>query len=116
MNPELKQQKLFLYSQPTFYAKKLEELRNTEKIVVWLLHHNSHLRNCDNCLIKAYELQVDKYDGTLSHEVISKLTPKESITRCRRKLNEIGLFLPTANVSKLRSVAQESVKDWSVEA
>jgi len=115
MNPQLKQQKLFLYTQPTFYQKKLEELRNTEKCVAWLLHHNAHLRNCDKCLVKAFEIQVDKYDGNLNREVIHRLTPKESITRCRRKLNEIGLFLPTEDtVMELRNVAEHVVREWSL--
>ena len=50
------------------YLAKIEELETTAEKVCWLLSRNEHLRNCDKCLIKAYEQQVDNYDGTLNYD------------------------------------------------
>jgi hypothetical protein len=110
-----KEQKIFYYNQEAIYKRKIEEFETAEEKVAWLLHNNSHLRNCDKCLIKAYELQVDRYNGSLDSEEIHRLTSSETIRRVRQKLNELGLFLPTdGNVVERRKVCEKAVKDWSL--
>jgi hypothetical protein len=107
-------EKKFYYSQEAIYQKKLDEMQTCEEKVAYLMHRNAHLRECDRCLLKAYELQVDNYDGSLDKSIIHKLTPKESITRARRKLQELGILLPIDDdVVEARHIAAEAMKDWS---
>jgi hypothetical protein len=110
-----KQQKIFYYTHHKIYSKKLNELHTTEEKVIKLLKENPHYRNCDKCLIMAFWFLVDGYNMQLDARTIHKLTPAETITRCRRYIqNDLFLFLPTDDeVKERREISQEAVREWS---
>jgi len=111
-----KQEKIFYYSQSGIYKKKLLELENTEQKVIWLLKYYPHLRDCDLCLIKYFHCQVDQWQGGLLKEDIHSLTPEETITRCRRYIqNTLGLYLPTQEeVIEARKINEVAVRNWAI--
>ena len=110
-------EKLFYYSQPGIYKKKIEELSECEEKVVWLFAKFPHLRDCDKCLLFEYWKCVDDFYPQFlrDKEIIHKLTPAETITRIRRYIqNDLGLFLPTdSDVIKAREISELAVSDWA---
>jgi hypothetical protein len=109
-----KEHKLFYYTMPGIYAKKIIELETCEERTAWLLQKNEHLRNCDKCLLIYYWKHVDNLDN-ISRENIHAMTSAESITRARRILqNNLGLFLPTdAEVVRSRAINEVAVMEWA---
>ena len=110
------QQNLFYFTAPGIYSKKIQELKTCLEKVAWLLKNNSHLRNCDRCLTKSYQHHVDGYRQETDKQTIHSLTPEESITRARRKIqNDYGLWLPTERkVIEARKINQFAVRDWAI--
>jgi hypothetical protein len=108
-------EKIFFYSQRTIYDRKIDEFDNSEIRVAWLLFHYVHLRNCDKCLIHYYWSFVDGLKE-IDSSTIHGLTPAETITRCRRHIqNDLGFFLPSEqDVIDARSISQDAVRDWVV--
>lgn len=116
-------QKKFYYSQPGLYEKKIEELREVEETVVWLLEKHVHARDCDKCLIWLYWALKDDISITpiktaavyIDTTVIHRLTSPGTITRCRRKIqNDLGMFLPTdEEVREGRNITEQAYKDWA---
>lgn len=118
MTKRNREQKLFYYNMPGLYEKKIQELDAVETKVVWLLHHDIHLRNCDKCLIFNYWQNVDGLNTTdeiINESIIHSLTSSESIRRCRQFVqNELGLFLPTdENVIVARNISKDAVQHWT---
>lgn len=75
--------------------------KRTAKVVGYILAHNQLARDSDNELI----IECLQLEGANLNEwqknVIRKLT-FESITRCRRKLQEEGKYMPSDPVAKRR--------------
>jgi hypothetical protein len=67
-------------------------LNTIQQRVFDLLQQNEAARNSDNILIYLY---WRTYDSCVSLEDMVYATPPEDIRRCRQKLNERQLFLPT---------------------
>jgi hypothetical protein len=103
------------YLMPEIYQKKIIELENVEERVVWLLNRKEHLRNCDKCLIFYYWKHVDGLNN-IGYDTIHALTTAETITRCRRHVqNDLALFLPTeVDVITARSICEDAVRDWAI--
>jgi hypothetical protein len=108
-----KQEKIFYYTMPGLYAKKILELETCAERVCWLLEKNEHLRNCDKCLIIYYWKHVDALDN-VSKDNIHSLTPSESIRRVRQHIqNDLGLWPPTEEkVLLARKINESAVQDW----
>ena len=112
-----KEEKIFLYSQAKIFESKVRELENVEEQVVWLLHHYPKTRNSDLILLFKFWNFVEKlHCSDLGDSFILTLTPAETITRCRRHIqNDLGLFLPThESVIEVRNICQEAVRSWAI--
>jgi len=109
------QQKIFYYSQDGLYKRKLEELENAEEKVAYILHHNVKSRNSDTELILLYWQSEGLYVNDFEM-YYSNITPAETITRCRRHIqNDLNLYLPTdEEVIRARSISAEAVKEWAL--
>jgi len=118
-----KEEKVFYYTRPGLYLKKIEKLNDCEEKVVLLLAKSEHLRNCDKCLIFAYWKEADRFhmftkwflDESVLIEKIHTLTPAETITRVRRYIqNDLNLWLPTEkDVIESREINKDAVKEWA---
>jgi len=112
-------QKIFYYTHPKLYQMMISSLKKTEEKVIWILKHFPETRNSDNLLLFMYWDKCDGLDADnfLDEAVITKLTPSESITRCRRNIqNTYGMFLPTEeSVLEEREIKQEAVRDWAIQ-
>lgn len=110
-----KQQKLMLYTRHHFYNKILSDMDQLEEKVCWLLAKHEHLRNCDNCLILKIWKDVDNWNGLPYEQEVHRLTSSDSITRVRRKLQEMGLWIPTdEDVIKARRIKESAIRDWAI--
>jgi len=114
--PTLKQ-KQFKYSQPSFYLKTIEELKDAEERVAWLLKGNEHLRNCDICLVFEFWKAVDRLGPCeFDHqETRHDLTMFETIRRVRQHIqNDIHIWPPTdEQVIEKRGIKQDAFRDWA---
>lgn len=112
-----KEQKIFYYSQPGIYRRKIMELETAEERVCWLFKNHEHLRNCTKCLIFHYWFLVDNLSSIteLSPELLHQVTPAETITRAARHIqNDLGLWLPTdENELEARRINEFAVKEWA---
>jgi len=112
------EEKIFFYSMPRLYEKKIEELKTVEERVVWVLKHHPDTRNSDKLLLLTYWVVVDKIARVPLDEIdISKITNFDTIRRCRQLIqNTLNLFIPTdEEVLYTRRVNQVAVKDYVVE-
>lgn len=108
------QEKVFYYTSKV-YHQKWEQMATTMDKVAFLLNDIEHLRNCDKCLIRVYHRKADNYHGEIDQDIIHGLTPEESITRARRQIQAMGMFLPTdEGILKARRLCELAVKDWSI--
>jgi len=116
MAKRTKKEKIFYYSMPGLYLRKIEELEIVEEKICWLFYKFPYLRNNDNLLIFKYWQMNDNYNGELDDKIIADLTSPESIRRCRQKIqNVLGLFLPTdPKVINARKICEEAVRDWAI--
>jgi len=66
----------------------------------------------DDDKLKVFKLW---YMGDLDQKAIHLLTTPETITRCRRIIqNDLGLFLPSnEHTIETRNICKEAVKQWS---
>ncbi len=72
-----------------------EKLTRITDRIKWILEHYPSARNSDTLLEFVYLRIFEGIDiPYISWERLSQIS-MESITRCRRKLNEKGLYLPT---------------------
>jgi len=119
-------EKAYELNAPKIFANKIEELNTVRDKVAWLIRRNHHLADCDKCLLKAYEIQVDGYDGQLDSKIIHALTPSESVRRCRQKLqelarkvqnqpNNLNWLLPSDVVDEARQICEGAVRTWCKE-
>ena len=113
-----REEKLFYYSQPGLYNKKIEELETAEEQVLHLLKHDPELRNDDTLLLFAYWRQIDGYKGELDQETLKGLTNFETIRRVRQKIqNEYYKFLPTKeDIIESRKICQKAIEAWTRES
>jgi len=110
-----KQEKIFYYTQPGFFKKKLDEFNQAEEKVTWLLGKYEELRNSDKLLLFYYWRLINNYQGELEDNDILNLTPGETITRVRRYIqNDLNLFLPTdEDVIRAREISALAVSEWA---
>ena len=110
------QEKIFYYTHPGIYQKKLQELTTTEEKVAVLLKQHEALRNSDKLLTFYYWILVDGYKGELDNKAILSLTPAESIRRVRQFIQSpegLNMFLPTdPEVIQARNITKNAVGDW----
>jgi hypothetical protein len=89
-------------------TRKLNEVINN---VSGVLSESEHARNSDKYLIWLY---LTKHHGLNTSFAEFESAPSfESITRCRRKLNQRGLFLPTIEVKNRRSARIEEFREFA---
>ena len=87
--------------------------RGVRKKVEKILHCLKSARNRDDVLIQAF---IQNETGhVIPLDVLKALPSFESITRCRRKIQEEGLYLAEDAVRKGRAENEEGVREWSVE-
>lgn len=92
VNRTLKQ-KLMYYSNPRFFEKEWAKLEDTEEKVAYLLLHKKNCRNDDTYLITEFWRVFNGHKAVilpLIPEQRVTLTNAESITRCRRKLQQLA--------------------------
>lgn len=106
------QEKIFFYTHPGLYKRKLEELRDTEQKVVWILNKYPSTRDSDQKLLFLFWQLNDNFTGVEDVE----LTPAETITRCRRKINyDYGLYLPlNPAILEGRKISALVVREWAL--
>lgn len=111
-------EKRILYTRSGVYKRKIEELENTEERVAHLLNKYPDARNSDKILIWKYWQDIDKLEGMPDEDEILDLTSPETITRCRRVLqNDCCLFLPDdPEIIEKRAIASEAVNEWASQA
>jgi len=112
-----KQQKIFYYTAPAIYRKKIAELETAEERICWLFSNNEHLRNCTKCLIFHYWHYADGFNGgKIDIATVHSLTPAETITRAARHIqNDLGLWLPTdPSQIEARKISQDAVLEWAI--
>lgn len=109
-----KQEKIFYYTQPGLYQRTIDQLENTEEKVIWILNYFEGCRDSDTALLYVYWLEVDKAHGKMKQN-LKNLTPAETITRCRRKIqNTLGLYLPVdPQVRIARKIKEDAFRDWA---
>jgi len=114
-----KSQKLFYYQNPGVYNKKYAELVSTEEKTVRILKDFPETRNSDTELMFQFWYMFDNMSFSpavaIAQKKLGSITPAETITRCRRYIqNELGLFLPTdEKVLENRKISSLAVKDWA---
>ena len=116
-------EKIFKYTNQGIFLKKIEELENTMDKTVWILKHFPKTRDSDNMLMWEFWLQNDRLartgifslEGEMRDSIILGFTKAESISRCRRKIqNDLGLYLPTKKeIIKGREISEKAVREWS---
>lgn len=90
---------------------KMSDLRGVAKVVYDICQADSLCCSDDKRLIYRFWLrQNPNITQGLCFAVFSKLKTPETITRARRKLQEEGLCLPTADRSEKRQEAAAEVK------
>lgn len=67
-------------------------LRDTKKKVAYILENYPESRNNDTLLIKLY---WEIFDQVKTINDVMRASSPETIRRCRQRLNEEGLYLPT---------------------
>lgn len=73
-----------------------------------------HPKARDNPRYLDYIMLISETAADISFEQFKKVN-FESIQRCRRKIQEEGLFLPSKEVEEQREEAQEAYKEFSRE-
>lgn len=87
--------------------------RGVSKEVKRILELSKRARNDDKELIRIYVKNKTGYD--LPKEVLNEVSSFESITRCRRKIQEGGEYEATDEVHKGRAENEQGVREWAVE-
>ena len=67
-------------------------------------------------MIAYYWYQVDGYSGGTNRVSIHSLTPAETITKCRRYIqNDLNMYLPNdADVIDARNINSVAVHSWAI--
>jgi len=92
------------------------EYRTTRSLVYRLLRDEPRCRGDDTWLVfRAYEEIAKSYGKSvfIPFELFKELPSPETVSRCRRKWQEQGKFLPDANTMIERERKREFVKKWS---
>ena len=83
----------------TTEADLREKLKTVKERVEWILANHPEARNDDFYLyilyVRTFEPELSKYIDYIPFEIIKRSTRFETIRRCRQKLQEQGLYLPT---------------------
>jgi hypothetical protein len=91
------------------------EYDSTKELVESILKKDEKARNSDKELI--YRIMAEKTPESpimVTKSLWDSMPSFESITRCRRKLQEKGLYLPTdPKVRVRRHIKEEGVREWS---
>jgi len=105
--------KLKYYSNPFIYFRKIEELKDSEEKVAWILQKYPRARNHDKLLIFYFWKEIDNFQGEMDEEAIMQLTNTETIRRNRQFLqNVLHLFEPDEDIKEQREICQEAVRDY----
>ena len=95
----------------------IREFSTVKKLVREILESDIKTRNSDKWLIYKTLCSIcQKYDKRIfiPFELFDMLPSYETITRCRRKLNEQGICLPTnPDVLKQRARKEKGVRQWA---
>ena len=83
----------------TTEADLREKLKTVKERVEWILANHPEARNDDFYLyilyVRTFEPELSKYIDYIPFELIKRSTRFETIRRCRQKIQEEGLYLPT---------------------
>ena len=105
-------------SEDETYIKTLLEFASTKELVERILKEDARTRNSDKLLIYRVISHIcRKYDKGLfiPFELFDSFPAYESVTRCRRKIQEQGKYLPTdPEVIKRRDKRERAVRDWAI--
>ena len=113
MDKAMKDLKDYFSDEQDLQEPKKSELRKTKVVVEEVLGRSEVTRDSDKKLIREVIFEVTGFDIPL--EVLDIMPSFESITRCRRKLNEEGLYLPESKIAEQRYSYEEQTKEWSRE-
>ena len=92
---------------------KINELRLVKDKVEAILSKSNKACNSDKSLISQYLKEFHEIE--LSEEELSEIPSFESITRCRRKFQEKGLYTSDPEVEQTKYLYEEQVRVWSKE-
>ena len=98
----------------------IEDIKTVKDGVIYCLKNFPATRNSDKELVLRYlfenKLIARMKDGfSFKYNNIDDFPAFESITRCRRKLQEAGRFLATEDVEEQRRLEEQNMKnidDW----
>jgi len=100
----------------TIYERTFKEFDSVKKLVEGILAKDEQARNSDQWLIYKVISEICRiYDKKMyiPFELFQNFPAYESVTRCRRKLNEEGKYLPTdQKVIERRRGRERAVRDW----
>lgn len=86
-------------------------METVKENVYKLLETDVRARNDDKYLLYLYWSKVDGVGIYIPFDKFKELTPFETISRCRRDIqNKIGLFPPTQQVSDNRQKKEEDMR------
>lgn len=93
----------------------MKDIDKIKDLVEEVLEEDTHARNSDLWLIIQIWQKKQKIKCFIPFEELPNLASPETITRCRRKLNEEGKYLPTnPQVLERRGIRQEEFREWAV--
>jgi len=105
-------------SEDETYIKTLLEFASTKELVERILEKDTQARNSDKWLIyNTINAICQKFNRKLfiPYDLFNSFPSYETISRCRRKLNEQGKYLPTdPEVIKRRAKRERAVRDWAI--
>lgn len=110
MNAELKD---YFTEEQEFNEPKKKQLRQTKVLVEEILSRSDKARNSDKVLIDEYCYEIT--GKRIDPDILALIGSFESITRCRRKLNEEGLYLSDDKIAMERANNEMQVREWSKE-
>jgi hypothetical protein len=92
-----------------------ETLFNTEMAVRYILAHFPEARNNDKLLLLLYWELIDKIKipREFRYAFLSRATPPETITRCRRRVQSSNRYPPSEEAVRRRRRLKDVFKEWS---
>ena len=88
----------------------IEQLRKVKERISFILDKYPPTRDDDRVLLRYYYRIFEPY-VTLKVSELTAMTTPESITRCRRKVQEKGQFMPSDQVAGKRRRREQQIHD-----
>ena len=90
----------------------LQEIKNVNSLVEEVLKDKPITRASDMRLIlEVWEKEGVIFSTEQKSKIIMRCSAPESITRCRRKFQEEGWYLPSEQIKKERVIEEKKIRD-----